>query len=169
MARTTVTEQLSCKGLNPASYFSTRFFEPINKILGAYGANKVFIEGDAIILSFLEYGHAPQEWFAVARACGCAIEMLKIIGANNRHSKQMGLPLLELGVGICYADESPNYLFDEDKPIMISSAIGLADRMSSCSWKLRTSTKKGLFNVDVLRMGEGEKRGRRKRTKLRAL
>lgn len=153
---TTVTDELQNKGLNPASYFSMRFFNPINKILETYGAQKVFIEGDAIILSFLEYEHSPQQWFAVARACGYARDMLKIVGSNNRYSTQMGLPLLELGVGICYSNEAPRYLYDEDKPIMISGAIGLADRMSSCSWNLRSAIKKSLFNVEVLRIADGE-------------
>lgn len=154
---TTVTDELLKKGLNPASYFSMRFFKPINKILETYGANKVFIEGDAIILSFLEQEHEPEQWFSVARACGYAKDMLAITGANNRYSNQMGLPLLELGVGICYSDDSPRFLYDEDHPIMISSAIGLADRMSGCSWKLRAAIKKSLFNIDVLQIAEGEK------------
>ncbi len=153
---TTVTDELQAKGLNPASYFSMRFFNPINKILETYGANKVFIEGDAIILSFLEYEHTPQQWFSVARACGNAKDMLKITGSNNRYSTQMGLPLLELGIGVCYSDEAPCYLYDGDHPIMISGAIGLADRMSGCSWNLRAAIKKSLFNVDVLRIAEGE-------------
>ncbi|MDP6732396.1 MAG: hypothetical protein QF877_06550 [Gammaproteobacteria bacterium] len=153
---TTVTDELQEKGLNPASYFSTRFFNPINKILETYGANKVFIEGDAIILSFLEYEHTPQQWFSVARSCGYAKDMLKITGSNNRYSTQMGLPLLELGVGICYSEEAPRYLYDGDHSIMISGAIGLADRMSGCSWNLRAAIKKSLFNVDVLRIAEGE-------------
>ena len=153
---TTVTDELEKKGLNPASYFSMRFFNPINKILETYGANKVFIEGDAIILSFLEFEQTPQEWFAVARACGYSRDMLKIVGSNNRYSTQMGLPLLELGVGVCYSTAAPRYLYDEDKPIMISGAIGDADRMSGCSWVLREKIKKGLFNVDVLRIGDGE-------------
>jgi hypothetical protein len=153
---TIVTDKLLKKGLNPASYFSMRFFNPINKILDTYGANKVFIEGDAIILSFLEHAHEPEQWFSVARACGYAKDMLLITGANNRYSNQMGLPLLELGVGICYSNESPLFLYDEDHPIMISSAIGLADRMSGCSWKLRAAIKKSLFNVDVLQIAEGE-------------
>ncbi|MDA1369222.1 MAG: hypothetical protein O2971_00465 [Proteobacteria bacterium] len=153
---TTVTDELQAKGLNPASYFSMRFFNPINKILETYGANKVFIEGDAIILSFLEYEHTPQQWFSVARACGYAKDMLKVTGSNNRYSTQMGLPLLELGVGICYSNEAPRYLYDGDHPIMISGAIGLADRMSGCSWNLRAAIQKSLFNVDVLRIGEGE-------------
>ena len=153
---TTVTDELQAKGLNPASYFSMRFFNPINKILETYGANKVFIEGDAIILSFLEYEHTPQQWFAVARACGNARDMLKITGSNNRYSTQMGLPLLELGIGVCYSDEAPRFLYDGDHPIMISGAIGLADRMSGCSWNLRAAIKKSLFNVDVLRIADGE-------------
>ncbi len=153
---TTVTDELQNKGLNPASYFSTRFFNPINNILETYGANKVFIEGDAIILSFLEYENAPQEWYSVARACGYARDMLKITSSNNRYSTQMGLPNLELGVGICYSDEAPRYLYDGDHPIMISGAIGLADRMSGCSWNLRAILEKGLFNVDVLQIAEGE-------------
>lgn len=153
---TTVTDELVKKGLNPASYFGMRFFNPINKILETYDANKVFIEGDAIILSFLEHEHEPEQWFSVARACGYAKDMLIITGANNRYSNQMGLPLLELGVGICYSNESPRFLYDEDHPIMISSAIGLADRLSGCSWNLRAAIKKSLFNVDVLQIAEGE-------------
>jgi len=153
---TTVTDELQAKGLNPASYFSMRFFNPINKILETYGASKVFIEGDAIILSFLEYEHTPQQWFAVARACGYSRDMIKIVSSNNRYSSQMGLPNLELGVGICYSDAAPRFLYDEDKPIMISGAIGLADRMSSCSWNLRKALNKTLFNVDVLRIADGE-------------
>jgi hypothetical protein len=82
--------------------------------------------------------------------------MLLIAGANNRYSNQMGLSLLELGVGICYSNESPLFLYDEDHPIMIFCLIGLADRMSGCSWKLRAAIKKGLFNVDELQTAEGE-------------
>lgn len=153
---TTVTDELSNKGLNPASFFSMRFFNPINKILETYDANKVFIEGDAIILSFLEYENAPEQWFSVSRACGYAKDMLIITGSNNRYSTQMGLPLLELGVGICYSSDAPRFLYDGEHPIMISRAIGLADRMSGCSWNLRAAITKGLFNVDVLRIADGE-------------
>ena len=56
---TVVKEMLEKNGLNPASYFSLHFFNPINEIIPRYGAGKVFIEGDAVILSFLEYQHTP--------------------------------------------------------------------------------------------------------------
>ncbi len=153
---TTVTEELIKRDLNPASYFSLRFFNPINELLAKYGASKVFIEGDAIILGIYEESHEPHQWYAVARACGIAKDILDIVYSKNSHSKQTGLPTLEIGIGICYSDEKPLFLFDEDKPIMISSAIGDADRLSSCSWRLRETFKRGAFNVEVLEIAEGK-------------
>jgi len=47
-------------------------------------------------------------------------------------------------------------LFDEEKPIMISPAIGNADRLSSCAWPLREIFKDGGFNVEVLAIGDQE-------------
>ncbi|MGJ8688845.1 MAG: hypothetical protein ACSHXZ_04920 [Gammaproteobacteria bacterium] len=153
---TTVTEELQNKDLNPASYFSLRFFSPINQLLPLYGANKVFIEGDAVILSLLEHEKSPQQWFAVARACGLAKAILNVVHSNNRHSEKMGLPKLEVGIGLCYAETTPLYLYDEDKPIMISPAIGMADRLSSSTWKLRKLIEGGVFNVEVFALAKGE-------------
>jgi len=82
--------------------------------------------------------------------------MLSVVSANNKYSKDMGLPPLELGIGICYADYAPRYLYDEDQPIMISSAIGDADRMSSCTWKLRDAIQKHPFNVEVLEIARDD-------------
>lgn len=145
------------RDLNPASYLSLRFFSPINERLSVYGAVKVFIEGDAVILGFYEYEGHPAEWYSVARACGMTKEMIDIVNLRNTDSRKTGLPTLEIGIGICYADERPLFLFDEDHPIMISSAIGDSDRMSSCSWKLRGSFESGNFNVEVLEMDEGDR------------
>jgi hypothetical protein len=146
---TTVTRELLKKELNPASYFSLRFFEPITERLAVYGAVKVFIEGDAVILGIYEHDNEPNHWYAVARACGMAKEILDIVSSKNAHSAKTGLPGLEVGIGICFEDDKPLFLFDGDRPIMISSAIGTADRLSSCSWQLRQSHE-GAFNVDVL-------------------
>lgn len=153
---TKVIEALVKKDLNPASYFSLRFFNPINELLAMYGASKVFIEGDAIILAIYEKNNEPEQWYAVARACGIARDILDIVHSKNAHSKQTGLPALEIGIGISYLDEKPLFLFDEDRPIMISSAIGDADRLSSCSWKLRESFKGNMFGVEVLEVADGE-------------
>ena len=153
----TVTQELTRQNLNPASYFSLRFFEPINKLLPVFGADKVFIEGDAVILVNHEYNNAPDQWYSVARSCGVAKDMIDIVHSKNAHSKQTGLPQLEIGVGIAYADEKPLFLFDDKQPIMISSAIGLADRMSSCSWKLRQHFDAGSFNVEVLQISTSDR------------
>jgi hypothetical protein len=143
---TTVTIELLNQKLNPASYFSLRFLNPINERLEIYGADKVFIEGDDVILGFYEENNAPNHWYAMSRACGMAKEILDIIGSKNSHAAKTGLPGLEVGIGICFSD---------DKPIMISSAIGDADRLSPCSWRLRNSYK-GHFNVDVMEMDESD-------------
>ncbi len=147
---TTVTRELINKGLNPASYFSLRFFDPINQLLARYGAAKIFIEGDAVILSIYEYNDSPDQWYSVSRACGIAKEILEIVNSKNTHSKQTGLPALEIGIGICYSGERPLFLFDDARAIMISPAIGIADRMSSCSWHLRDAFNDSAFNVEVL-------------------
>jgi hypothetical protein len=134
---TTMTAALIQRGLNPATHFSLNFFDPIRKLIKNFGAEKVFIEGDAIILSLFEYQNAPEQWFATARACGLAKSMLAVVQKQNEVSRAHQLPQLELGIGICYSPEAPNFLYDGDQRIMISSAIGDADRLSSCSWKLR--------------------------------
>lgn len=154
---TTVTAELIKQGLNPASYFSLRFFNPINESLATYGAVKVFIEGDAVILATYEFANSPDEWFSVSRACGIAKEVLDIVNSKNTHSKQTGLPLLEIGIGICFAEEKPLFLFDDNRPIMISPAIGDADRMSSCSWRLRGGYDPGNFNVGVFALNESDR------------
>src|SRR6202167_149050 len=64
---TRLTRTLMEKGLNPASYFSLNFYDPVNKLLGKYGAQKVFLEGDAIILAILERSGEPE--LAVSRTC----------------------------------------------------------------------------------------------------
>lgn len=152
---TTVTRELLKQGLNPASYFSLRFFGPITERLQVYGAAKVFIEGDAVILGFYEHNDAPDHWYAMSRACGIAKEILDIVASKNAHSAKTGLPGLEVGIGVSFSKDKPLFLFDEDKPIMISSAIGDADILSSCSWLLRDSHA-GHFNVDVLEMAQSD-------------
>ncbi|MFK5970715.1 MAG: hypothetical protein QM487_11435 [Candidatus Marithrix sp.] len=134
---TTMTDELFRRGLNPATHFSRNFFNPINQLIEIFGAEKVFIEGDAVILSLFEYHKIPDQWSAVARACGLASHMLQVVNKQNEVSRKYDLPELELGIGICYLPESPKFLYDGKQRIMISPAIGNADRLSSCSWKLR--------------------------------
>lgn len=147
---TDVVHKMKEKGLNPATYFSLNFFDPITDILSEYNANKVCIEGDAYILSIYERESAPEDWYGVARACGLAISMLSIIRRYNAKNEKSGLPQLELGIGITYRDTAPTIFFDGDHQIMISSAINLADRLSGCSKALRKKLgEKRLFNLYV--------------------
>ena len=52
---TDLTKDLLERGLNPASHFSMNLHEPVKRMLEHYGAAKVFIEGDAIILAIYEH------------------------------------------------------------------------------------------------------------------
>ncbi len=144
---------MRARRLNPASYFSLNFFDPISEILFDYGASKVFIEGDAIILSIFENEDTPHGWYSVARACGLAVRMLQIVQHYNVKNQENSLPILEFGIGICYSQGAPAFLYDGDSRIMISPAINLADRLSSCNkrLRLRLNDRNQLFNVFVFK------------------
>jgi hypothetical protein len=148
-----INQKMKARGLNPASYFSLNFFDPISAVLAEYDAAKVFIEGDAIILSIFENGDATRGSYSVARACGLAIRILQIVNRYNENNKENNLPILELGIGICYSHGPPDYLFDGDSRIMISPAINLADRLSSCDKKIRNNltNQNPLFNLFVFK------------------
>ena len=115
-----------------------------------------------MILSFLEHEKNPQHWHCVAHACGMAKTMLSVVSANNKYFREMGLPPIELGIGVCYANYAPRFLYDGDTPIMISSAIGDADGMSSCSWKRRVDIKNYPFNVEVVEIADDDQSRRKK-------
>jgi len=134
-----LTRSLLERGMNPASYFSLNFYDPVNKLLSKYGASKVFLEGDAIILAILERDAEPG--LAVARACVLAREIIDIVRGYNQLLERAGLPGIELGVGISYQDSAPMYLMDGEQRIMISDALNESDRLSSCSKRVRKSMK----------------------------
>jgi hypothetical protein len=147
-----LTRSLMEKGLNPASYFSLNFYDPVNKLLAKYGASKVFIEGDAVILALLE---REGESLAVGRACVLAREMLEIVNGYNQVVERARLPGLELGVGISFQDCAPLYLMDGEQRIMISDALNESDRLSSCNKRLRKAMepKRVPFRVYVMQTG----------------
>ncbi|RPH51989.1 MAG: hypothetical protein EHM85_04450 [Desulfobacteraceae bacterium] len=148
---TDITHRMIERKLNPASYFSLNLFDPITKILGVYDASKVFVEGDAIILSVFEHEETPEGWYSVARACGLAMKMRSIVQQYNTRNQEYQLPIIEIGIGISFKDGAPLFLFDGSNRIMISSAINLADRLSGCSSAVRKKSElgKGHFNLYV--------------------
>jgi len=134
-----LTRSLLERGMNPASYFSLNFYDPVNKLLPKYGACKVFLEGDAIILAILEREGEPG--LGVGRASVLAREIIEIVRGYNQLLGRAGLPSIELGVGISFQDSAPMYLMDGDQRIMISDALNESDRLSSCSKRVRKSIK----------------------------
>jgi class 3 adenylate cyclase len=130
---TKITHDLLERGLNPASLFSLNFYEPVKRILDRYGAAKVFIEGDALVLAIFENESNRTQQRAVSKACALARQILAISLAFNDRAESSELPRLELGVGIAYQGSAPTYWMDTDSRIMISRALNLSDRLSSCS------------------------------------
>jgi hypothetical protein len=143
-----LTRSLMEKGMNAASYFSLNFYDPINKLLAKYGATKVFLEGDAIIVALLERdGERPM--LGVGRACVLAWEIVNLLHGYNELLQRSGLPPMEVGLGIAYQDAPPLYLMDGEHRIMISDAINESDRLSSCNKRLRKKLANdgGVFDV----------------------
>jgi hypothetical protein len=151
---TRLTRTLMEKGLNPASYFSLNFYDPVNKLLGKYGAQKVFLEGDAIILAILERSGEPE--LAVSRICVLAREMIEIVRGYNELMQRSGMPELELGVGITLQESAPLFLMDGERQIMISEALNESDRLSSCNKRARKVMESlaGPFHVYVFQSSD---------------
>ena len=142
-----LTRSLMEKSMNAASYFSLNFYEPINKLLAKYGATKVFLEGDAIIVALLE--REGEAMLSVGRTCVLAWEIVGLLGEYNELLKRSGLPSMEVGLGIAFQDSAPLYLMDGEHQIMISDAINESDRLSSCSKRVRKKLAQdaGVFQV----------------------
>jgi class 3 adenylate cyclase len=156
---TRLTRTLMDQGLNPASYFSLNFYDPVNKLLAKYGAQKVFLEGDAIILAILEREGEPG--LAVSRMCVLAREIIEIVRGYNQLVQRSGMPGLELGVGITLQESAPLYLVDGEHQIMISEALNESDRLSSCNKQARKvmESQAGPFHVYAFQSAEPEAGG----------
>jgi hypothetical protein len=57
----------------------------------------------------------------------------------NAEHDRIGLPRVELGLGVAYAGEAPTYLYDHTRKVTISSAIARARLLSACHPLLRES------------------------------
>ena len=156
---TRLTRTMMEKGLNPASYFSLNFYDPVNKLLEKYGAQKVFLEGDAIILAILEREGEPG--LAVSRMCVLAREIIEIVRGYNELMQRSGMPELELGLGITLQESAPLYLMDGEHQIMISEALNESDRLSSCNKRVRKvmEPQAGPFHVYAFQAAELDENG----------
>jgi len=150
-----LTRSLMEKGMNAASYFSLNFYDPVNKLLAKYGATKVFLEGDAIIVALLE--REGEAMLGVGRTCVLAWEIVSLLREYNELLERSGLPPMEVGLGIAYNDSAPLYLMDGEHRIMISDAINVSDRLSSCSKRIRKKLAPdvGIFQVYSVLIGGG--------------
>src|SRR5437879_3587244 len=152
---TRITQDLLARGLNPATLFSLNFYEPVKRVLDRYGAAKVFIEGDAMVLAIFETESNRLHQRAVSKACTLARQILAIAAAYNERPDVSDLPRLELGVGIAFQGSASTYWVGSDSRIMISRALNLSDRLSSCSKVARRmlGDRSSLFRLFVFQPG----------------
>jgi class 3 adenylate cyclase len=130
---TKMTQDLLTRGLSPASHFSLNLHEPVKKLLDRFGAKKVFIEGDAVILAIFETESTRTYARAVAKACILSRQILAVCNSYNDRAAASDLPALELGLGVAFQGSAPTYWTDGDSKIMISKALNLSDRLSGCA------------------------------------
>lgn len=130
---TKMTQDLLARGLSPASHFSLNLHEPVKKLLDRYGAKKVFIEGDAIILAIFETESSRTYARSVAKACVLARQILTVCNSYNDSAATSNLPALELGLGVAHQGDAPTYWTDGESRVMISKALNLSDRLSGCA------------------------------------
>jgi hypothetical protein len=151
-----LTRSLMEKGMNAASYFSLNFYDPVNKLLAKYGATKVFLEGDAIIVALLE--REGEAMLSVGRTCVLAWEIVSLLREYNELLERSGLPSMEVGLGIACQNSPPLYLMDGEHRIMISDSINESDRLSSCNKRVRKklAPDAGLFQVYSVQIGGGK-------------
>ena len=156
---TRLTRTMMNKGLNPASYFSLNFYDPVNKLLQKYGAQKVFLEGDAIIVAILEREGEPS--LSVSRMAVLAREIIEIVRGYNEMMQRSGMPQLELGIGITLQDSAPLYLMDGERQIMISEALNESDRLSACNKRARKvmEPQAGPFHVYAFQAADIDENG----------
>ena len=128
-----VARDLLARGLSPASHFSLNLHEPVKKLLDRYGAKKVFIEGDAIVLAIFETESTVAFARAVAKACALSKQILAVCNSYNDGAASSNLPALEIGIGVAFQGSAPTYWTDGDSRIMISKALNLSDRLSGCA------------------------------------
>lgn len=136
---TELVSEMRRRDLNPTAYLSKYFYDPLELLRAQFDAHKMIVESDALVLAILEYSGQGADCLAVARACSLATALLDLVVNLNKENSDRGLDVLELGVGVAYADEAPTYLYDQSRRVLISPAIGRASRMSSCHVLIRES------------------------------
>ncbi len=162
---TKMTRELLSRGLNPASHLSLNLYEPVQRVLERYGASKVFIEGDAIVMAIYETEANRSRQRAVGKSCLLARHIVGIAAAYNEKSESGDLPRLELGVGIAFQGSPPTYWMDNDSKIMISCvepfrpAFELFESGAPPAWRPRIAVPSLCFPDDNGRCdGRGTRR-----------
>jgi len=132
-----VAAQMRRRNLDPAAHFSRFFYDPVTRLIEQFGAQKIVVEGNVLLFALQERAGEDLECLAVARGCCVAAGIIRLATRMNAENDRIGLPRVEFGLGVAYADGAPTYLYDHARKVTISLAIQRADRLASCDARLR--------------------------------
>ena len=131
---TKITQDLLARGLNPASLFSLNFYEPVKQHSGTLRRGKsVYRRRRAGAGDFRKRNPIARSSAPSPRPAPSPVRFWPFLSPTTNAPESTELPRLELGVGIAYQGSAPTYWMDTDSRIMISRALNLSDRLSSCS------------------------------------
>ena len=127
------------RGLNPSAHFSRFLYDPLFSLLKRFDAQKIMVEAGTLVLATLQHTGEGGAQLAVARACALAKCLMEQIAALNGESERLGLSLLECSLAVAFDDAPPVFLYDQQRPVLVSKANTRARRMSSCHALLHRS------------------------------
>jgi hypothetical protein len=127
------------RGLNPAAHFSRFLYDPLFSLLKRFDAQKIMVEAGTLVLATLQHTGEGGARLAVARACALAQSLMEQIGALNGESERLGLSSLECSLAVVFDNMPPTFLYDQQQPVLVSSANTRARRMSACNALLHRS------------------------------
>lgn len=139
----------STKGLHAATYLSHNLFDPVSRVVSESSAIKVEVGQSAIVLALVERQGGREQGNGISRACRMVMHLMKVFQRFNAENTKKQLPLLEVGIGVGYADGPPAHLYDGERKITISTAIDDAAQLSACNSPVleQCDKNKGPYNI----------------------
>ncbi len=133
---TGMTQKLLARGMNPASHMSLNLYEPVQRILERYGASQSIYRRRRDRDGDLRNRSQSLAADGLLRKRACWRGKFLRSRTHTISARKMKAAIcrdMELGVGVAFQNSPPTYWMDKDYRIMISKAINLSDRLSSCS------------------------------------
>jgi hypothetical protein len=136
-----LVETMRLRNMHPAGYFSRHLYDPLDRALEKYGAERLASGSELFSVALFAHAGDRVERAPVARASCLAAAIVATFDRMNSENERIGLPRLEAGLGIAYADRAPTYLFDQGRRLAASPALDRARELAACHPLLRRNCR----------------------------